>query len=56
MASARYTLNITPEDLKPEEEPVLTPQEKRSNWLHYHKWWLIGAACLLILMGVGVPS
>lgn len=50
MASARYTLNITPEDLKPEEEPVLTPQEKRSNWLHYHKWWLIGAACLLILI------
>lgn len=52
MASARYTLNIKKEDLQPEEEVVLTEKEKRANWLHYHKWMLIGLAALAV--GVGL--
>ncbi len=51
MASARYTLNIKQEDLKPEEEVALSPKEKRANWLHSHKWWIIGIAFFVILIG-----
>lgn len=50
MASARYTLNISEEDLKPEQPPEQTPQEKRSNWFFYHKWQIFGIAFLLILV------
>lgn len=40
-------------DVKPEEPKVLTPQEKRANWLHYHRiHFIIGA--VLLLVGVGV--
>ncbi|GEM_PF-331275 len=51
MASARYTLNIDPEELKPEEEVKLTPQEARKNWLHYHKWQIVIVSCLVVLAG-----
>ena len=47
MASGRYTLNIKEEDLQPEEPVVLTEEEKRANWLHYHKWQIIGLAILV---------
>lgn len=50
MASARYTLDIKEEDLKPEVEPPLTPAEKRANWLHYHKWMLVAIVFGLILV------
>lgn len=36
MPSARYTLNIDPEDLKPEAPRQLTGREKAANWWHYH--------------------
>lgn len=40
-------------DVKPEEPKVLTPQEKRANWLHYHRiHFIIGA--VLLLVGIGV--
>ena len=37
MASARYTLNIKPEDLKPDEPRQLTRKEKAANWWYYHR-------------------
>lgn len=47
MPSARYTLNIKPEDLKPDVPRELTPKEKAANWWHYHwKWVLLAAVCL----------
>ena len=42
MASARYTLHIDPEDLKPDEpRGPLTPKEKWQNfWFYYNgMWW-----------------
>ncbi|MBQ8610760.1 MAG: hypothetical protein IJ412_03515 [Oscillospiraceae bacterium] len=50
MASPRYTLNITEEDLKPDEPIVLTKEEKRENWLHYHKWHIAFAVFMLVLV------
>ena len=52
MASARYTLNIKPEDLQQEAAPELTAAEKRANWLHYNKWLLIGLTALAIFVGI----
>ena len=39
-------------DVKPEEPKVLTPKEKRANWLHYHRAHFIIAA-ILIVAGIG---
>lgn len=51
MASARYTLNIDKEDLAStslgEPLPELKGRDKRANWLHYHRWHLIAAACFV---------
>lgn len=52
MPSARYTLNIKPEDLIPDEPLPQTRKQKVQNWLHYHKWWLIGGAFLLAILGM----
>lgn len=52
MPSARYTLNIKPEDLLPDEPLPQTRAQKVENWLHYHKWWLIGGAFLLLILGM----
>ena len=35
-------------DVKPEEKPEYSPKEKRRNWLHYHKWWILLGVLLLI--------
>lgn len=41
-------------DVKPEEERVLTPQEKRRNWWDYHKWHVvIGIVCLIFAIDIG---
>ena len=48
-------------DVQPEEHVELTPEQKRKNWWHYHKWHLvIGAVALaavvslvLTMLGVG---
>ena len=40
MASYRYERNIRPEDLVQEPPRVLTPQERRANWWHYH-WYYV---------------
>ena len=52
MASARYTLNIKPEDLIPDEPLPQTRKQKIQNWLHYHKWWFIGGALVLLILGM----
>lgn len=49
MASARYTLNIDPEDLKPYQPPELTPKQKRANWLDYH-WKHIIASIVAVVV------
>lgn len=48
MASARYTLNIDPEDLKPDEPVEHTPKEKLANWWHYH-WQIIAVVAVVVL-------
>lgn len=51
MASARYTLNIKPEDLKPDEPRQLTRKEKLANWWYYHRLHVgIGAVVLAVLI------
>ena len=36
-------------DVKPEEEKVLTPEEKRRNWWDYHKWHVVIVIVCIIL-------
>lgn len=47
MASARYTLNIKPEDLEPEQPRELTKKEKAANWWYYHRVHVFIAAAVL---------
>ncbi len=51
MASARYTLNIDPEDLKPEPPPQRTKKQKLENWWHYHWIQLVVLAVVVLLAG-----
>lgn len=37
-------------DVKPEEPKELTPEEKRKNWLHYHKWHFVVGAVVVALV------
>lgn len=50
MASARYTLNIKPEDIKPDEPRQLTKKEKAANWWYYHRLHVGIAAVVLALL------
>ena len=48
MASARYTLNITPDP--PEEPPhEMTSKEKRENFWFYYKWHVIIGVVILVI-------
>lgn len=51
MASARYTLNIKPEDLEPDRPKELTKKEKLANWWWYHR---LHAAIAAVLLAVAV--
>lgn len=51
MASARYTLNIAPEDLKPDEPIEYTKKQKAANWWHYN--WKIVVAIAVAVSVVG---
>ena len=42
-------------DVKPEKRPELTPEEKRKNWWHYHKWH-VGLAVVLAGIGIGLVA
>ena len=51
MASARYTLHIDPEDLKPDEpRGPLTPKEKWQNFWFYYKWHVVVGVVVLLLV------
>ena len=47
-------------DVQPEEKRELTPEEKRKNWWHYHKWHvvigvvLVGIAANLVWNALGI--
>ncbi len=56
MASARYTLNIKPEDLKPDEEKPLTSKEKRANFWYYNKWKIAGGLLLVVVLGIFIAD
>ena len=56
MASARYTLNIKPEDLKPDEEKPLTPKEKRANFWYYNKWKIAAGLLLVVVVGIFIAD
>lgn len=56
MASARYTLNIKPEDLKPDEQKPLTPKEKRANFWYYNKWKIAGGLLLAVVLGIFIAD
>lgn len=47
MASARYTLNIDPEDLKPDEPIHYTKKQKIANWWHYN-WKIVAVIVVLV--------
>lgn len=56
MASPRYTLNIKPEDLQPEQpKHEMTGKEKRENFWFYHKWHVIVGivAALMVFRSFG---
>lgn len=46
MASKEYRAWIA-RDVKKEEKRELTPKERRLNWWHYYKWWVLGGIVLL---------
>ena len=47
MAGARYTLNIDPEDLKPDEPIEYTKKQKAANWWHYN-WKIVAVVAVLV--------
>ena len=38
-------------DVKPREKIELTPDQKRRNWWHYHKWHVVLAILCVVLIG-----
>lgn len=54
MASARYTWQIDPDDLKPDAPKELTKQEKAKNFWYYHKWHFLIGGVALALVGMFV--
>lgn len=54
MPSARYTLNIDPEDLKPDTPPEYTPKQKRQNWWQYNKKWVAIGLVVLVIVAIGI--
>ena len=52
MASARYTLNIDPEDLKPDEPIEYTKKQKAANWWHYN-WKIVAVIAVVVAIMPG---
>lgn len=49
--ASEYLLKKAREEAKPNEVRVLTKEEKRRNWWHYHKWHVVIAAVLALCAG-----
>lgn len=56
MPSARYTRNIKPEDILPDEPKQLSKKERRANWWHYNKKWVLLGVLAVVLVGFGVKD
>ncbi len=42
---------------QPEEKRELTPKEKRQNWWHYYKWYVVAAAfAILCVIGFAIST
>ncbi len=54
MPSYQYLRDIKPEDIQPEKPPELTPKEKRKNWWHYHRVWVLAGVLALAVVGYSV--
>lgn len=56
MPSARYTINIKPEDIQPDKPRELTPKEKLANWWHYSWKWVLAGLIVLGVLGLMVKD
>lgn len=50
--ASEYLLKLAREQAPPEKKRELTPKEKRQNWWHYHKWYVMIGAVALVLLGL----
>ena len=51
MASYRYERDIDPKDLVPDAPRTLTKAEARANWWHYHWYYVLLVACVVLAAG-----
>ena len=49
--ASEYLLKKAREEVKPVEVHILTKEEKRRNWWHYHKWHVAIAVLLVVCIG-----
>ena len=49
--ASEYLLKKAREQAPAEAPRELTPAEKRKNWWHYHKWWVIVGIVLVWIVG-----
>lgn len=49
--ASEYLLKNAREQVPPEAKKELTPAEKRRNWWHYHKWWVVAGVVLVWIVG-----
>lgn len=49
--ASEYLIKKAREEAKPAEVHILTKEEKRRNWWHYHKWHVVIAAVLALCAG-----
>ncbi len=48
--ASEYLLKKAREEVKREEPRVLTREEKRRNWWHYNKWFVVTGAVLVLIL------
>lgn len=49
--ASEYLLKKAKEQAPGEKPRPLTPAEKRRNWWHYHKWWVLAGLVLIWIAG-----
>ena len=40
-------------DVKPDAPAQYTKRQRAANWWHYHRWWLLAGAALLVALAFG---